>query len=160
MSFKLKGDTVRSEMCGAVFAARLATFVIKNSRNKFHKIYHFIDSMTVLGAINKESYGFSTFYANRIGEIRASTNPENWFWVQSDYNPSDCITRGASPGELDQNSQWQKGPECLYLPESQWPLSREISERSESEVQGLQRKAFSKMVTRSQSKQANENKHW
>ena len=139
MSFKLKGDTVRSEMCGAVFAARLATFVIKNSSNKFHKIYHFIDSMTVLGAINKESYGFSTFYANRIGEIRASTNPENWFWVQS-----------AS----------KKGPEWLYLPESQWPLSREISERSESEVQGLQRKVFSKMVTRSQSKQANENKHW
>ena len=55
MSFKLKGDTVRSEMRGAVFAARLATFVIKNSRNKFHKIYHFIDSMTVLGAINKGS---------------------------------------------------------------------------------------------------------
>ena len=52
----LKGDTVRSEMCGAVFTARF----------QFTKVYHFLYSMAVLGAINKEAYGFSTFYANRV----------------------------------------------------------------------------------------------
>ena len=57
----VKGETVRSEMCGAVFAARLSKFVKENYRYQFTKFYHFIDSMTVLGAINKESYGFSTF---------------------------------------------------------------------------------------------------
>ena len=73
----LKGETVRSEMCGAVFAARLSKFVKKNYRYQFTKFYHFIDSMTVLGAINKESYGFSTFYANRVGEIQSATKCDN-----------------------------------------------------------------------------------
>ena len=42
----LKGDTVESEMCGAVFASTLANFVQKNFRQKFSKIYHFLDLMT------------------------------------------------------------------------------------------------------------------
>ena len=91
----MKGDTVKSDMCGAVFASRLSNSVIENSRYEFSKLYHFIDSMTVLGALNKESYGFSTFYANRVGEIRTHTNSENWYWVASDQNPSDIITRGS-----------------------------------------------------------------
>ena len=146
----MKGDTVKSEMCGAVFASRLSNFVIENSRYEFSKLYHFIDSMTVLGAINKESYGFSTFYANRVGEIRTHTNPENWYWVASDQNPSDIITRGSSPNELSENSFWQKGPEWLYFPESEWPISQEISEKAQSTVQSFQRKAFSNVMTRSQ----------
>ena len=40
----LKGDTVRSEMCGAVTAARLSVFVEQNSRIMFTKILHFVDS--------------------------------------------------------------------------------------------------------------------
>ena len=140
-------------MCGAVFASRLANFVLENSRYKFSKIYHFLDSMTVLGAINKDSYGFSTFYANRIGEIRSNTEPENWLWIPPAQNPSDSITRGASPIDLNQDSLWQKGPEWLYLPESEWPISREINDKSQSDVHDLQRKAFSKVTTRLQAKQ-------
>ena len=111
--------------------------MIENSRYEFHKLYHFIDSMTVLGALNKESYGFSTFYANRAGEIRTHTNSENWYWVASDQNPSDIITRGSSANELSENSFWQKGPEWLYFPESEWPISQEISEKAQSTVQSF-----------------------
>ena len=96
----MKGDTVKSEMCGAVFASRLRSFVLANSRIRFTKVYHFVDSMTVLGAINKESYGFGTFYANRIGEIREATSPKNWFWVPSYSKSADLITRGTSPEQL------------------------------------------------------------
>ena len=153
----LKGETVRSEMCGAVFAARLSKFVKENSRYQFTKVYHFIDSMTVLGAINKESYGFSTFYANRVGEIQSTTNCDNWFWVPSGDNPADLITRGAPPSELCINSFWQNGPQWLYLPENEWPMSKEISQKCQGEVIALQRKTFTKITTRSQAKNQAEN---
>ena len=144
-------------MCGAVFAARLSKFVKENSRYQFTKVYHFIDSMTVLGAINKESYGFSTFYVNRVGEIQSTTNCDNWFWVPSGDNPADLITRGAPPSELCSNSFWQNGPRWLYLPENEWPMSKEISQKCQGEVIGLQRKTFTKITTRSQAKNQAEN---
>ena len=102
----MKCDTVKSEMCGAVFASRLCSFVLANSRIRFTKVYHFVDSMTVLGAINKESYGFGTFYANRIGEILEAISPKNWFCVPSDSSPADLITRGTSPEQLHRTGFW------------------------------------------------------
>ena len=108
--------------------------------------------MTVLGAINKEAYGFSTFYANLVGEIRMLTEPENWFWVPSASNPSDLITRGASPGDLNKNSFWQTGQDWLWLPASEWPISKEVSVKSKTDVLGMQRKAFSQVITRSQAR--------
>ena len=56
----------------------------------------------------------------------------------------------SSPNELSENSFWQKGPEWLYFPESEWPISQEISEKAHSTVQSFQRKAFSNVMTRSQ----------
>ena len=138
-------------MCGAVTAARLSVFVEQNSRIMFTKILHFVDSKTVLGAINKESYGFSTFYANRIGEIRSSTSPENWFWISSKDNPADLITRGTTPEQLKHGKLWQSGPEWLKMNESEWPISAQITEECEVQVLKLQHKSFTSVITRAQS---------
>ena len=75
----LKGDTGKLDMCGAVFTDRLSKFVKENYTYQFTVVYHFIASMTVLKAINKESYEFSTFYASEVGEIQSTTNCDNWF---------------------------------------------------------------------------------
>ena len=49
--------------------------------------------------LQKESYGFITYAAIRIGEIQTSTNPEDWKWVESSYNIADWTTRGKHPTE-------------------------------------------------------------
>ena len=52
--------------------------------------------------IPKESYGFNTFVANRIGEIQEKTDKKEWMWVPGKLNIADWTTRGKSPTELDQ----------------------------------------------------------
>ncbi|XP_054601662.2 uncharacterized protein [Nothobranchius furzeri] len=53
-----KGDAVKAEVCGAVFASRLKKYFELHSQIKIHQWYHLIDSQTVLGATQRESYGF------------------------------------------------------------------------------------------------------
>ena len=63
--------------------------------------------------INKDSYGYNTFAANRIGEIQQNTSPEEWAWVSGKLNIADIITRGANPEEIGNDSEWQQGPNFL-----------------------------------------------
>ena len=62
-------DIVRQELCGAVVSKRLRCYIEKELNIKFERIYHILDSEIVKAMINKSSYGFNTFAANRIGEI-------------------------------------------------------------------------------------------
>uniref|UniRef100_G3N9L1 Reverse transcriptase domain-containing protein n=1 Tax=Gasterosteus aculeatus TaxID=69293 RepID=G3N9L1_GASAC len=116
-----KGEAVKSELCGAVFAARLKKYFEQHGRIQVKQWYHFVDSQTVLGAIQRESYGFQTFFANRIGEIQGSTQRQDWWWIPGTLNIADIITRGAGPKDLDEGSPWQQGPEFLSLPANEWP---------------------------------------
>lgn len=83
--------------------------------------YHFVDNQTILGAIELVSYVYQTFYANRVGEIQTATNGQDWWWIPGSLNIADIITRGASPYDLTEESEWQMGPKFLQLPESKWP---------------------------------------
>ncbi|XP_065152486.1 uncharacterized protein [Paramisgurnus dabryanus] len=144
-----KGDVIKAELCGAVFASRLKTYFEKHCYIKVDRWIHFVDSQTILGAIQKDSYGFQTFFANRIGEIQKAGSVDSWMWVEGKQNIADLITRGASPEELAEESVWQKGPAFLKLPESDWPVksAREINPSVAEEIGGLRRKAFSALVT-------------
>ena len=66
-------DIVRLELCGAVLSKRLRTFIVDEMRYKFKAVYHLTDSQIVKSMISKNSYGFNTFVANRIGEIQEKT---------------------------------------------------------------------------------------
>ena len=74
--------------------------------------------------IQKQSYGFNTFAATRIGEIQESTNPTDWYWTESEYNIADYLTRGKHPYQIGLNSLWQNRPNFLLKPEDQWPITR------------------------------------
>ena len=54
--------------------------------------------------IQRDSYGFATFTAMRVGEIQENTKPEDWYWVKGEYNIADWVTRGKKPYELGQSS--------------------------------------------------------
>ena len=64
--------------------------------------------------------------ATRIGEIQEGTDPQDWYWVESENNIADWITRGKRPNDIDADSDWQRGPRFLRLPESEWPISKVI----------------------------------
>ena len=88
---------VRWELAGAVISKRLRVFLLKEMRYKFKSIFHIIDSEIVQAMISKESYGFNTYVANRIGEIQAKTVSSEWFLVSGKLNISDWLTRGKCP---------------------------------------------------------------
>lgn len=113
------------------------------------KWIHLVDSQTILGAIQKDSYGYQTFFANRIGEIHRAGPVDSWRWVEGQENIADLITRGAPPKDLAEGSAWQEGPGFLKLHFEDWPVktAREIVSSVTEEIRGLQRKAFSARVT-------------
>ena len=75
----LKTSTiVRLELSAAVLAKRLRSFVEDAFRMVFQRAIHVIDSQVVKAMISKESYGFNTFVATRVGEIQTSTKSCEW----------------------------------------------------------------------------------
>lgn len=117
-----KGDAVKAQICGAVFAARIRKYVEKHARMKTERWFHLIDSQTVLGAIQRVSYGYQTFFANRVGEIQKAGLVQDWYWISGDLNIADIITRGGTPEDLKENSTWQNGSEFLKWPVEKWPI--------------------------------------
>ena len=106
---------VRLELLAAVLAARIRQFVTNNSDGEFNRFIHIVDSEIIRAMIQKESYGFNTFVGTRIGEIQTHTDPSEWYWIKSDANIADIITRGAEPVHIDSYSIWQNGPKFSSL---------------------------------------------
>ena len=71
------------------------------------------DSMDVLYWIRGQSRKFKLFVANRVGEIQASTNPEQWRYVPTKLNPSDLLIRGLSVSPRTEEDKWWSGPAFL-----------------------------------------------
>ena len=119
-------DIVRLELCGAVLGARLRDTIIKETNFEFDQIIHLVDSEIVHAMVNKDSYGFGTFVANRVGEIQRLTNKEEWKWVEGSLNAADAITRGCQVKDIEDNAIWINGPPFLKQPESEWPVRAEV----------------------------------
>ena len=119
-----KTTIVRTELNGALLSKRLSAFIKKESQLIFEKEYFFVDSEIVRAMIQKDSYGFNTYAAVRIGEIQEGTSPSDWHWIEGKLNIADWITRGKNPSELDKNSLWQTEPDFLHLHESEWPIKK------------------------------------
>jgi hypothetical protein len=117
----------RLELNGALLSARIRQFIEKEVNIEFSAIYHIVDSEIVRAMIQKESYGFNTFVATRVGEIQNLTSKEDWYCVESNDNVSDIITRGANPEEIGQGSIWQDGPAFIKKPVKQWPVKQSFS---------------------------------
>lgn len=145
-----KGDAVKAEICCAVFAARLRRYIEKHSRLEIERWFHLVDSQTVLGAIQRDSYGYQSFFANRVGEIQKAGRVDDWWWIPGELNVADIITRGAAPEDLKENSVWQEGPEFLRWPLEDWPIksAKEVAADAGQSINKLQRKAFSAALTR------------
>ena len=118
-----KGETVRNELNGATFAARLKTWILKTSGIKFNKHVPILDSRIVQDMIRKDSYWYNTIARVRVAEIQSKTTVDDWLHVPSSENIADILTKGAPPSELGQDSVWQNGPKWLVQERSTWPVT-------------------------------------
>ncbi|KAJ8019238.1 hypothetical protein HOLleu_42307 [Holothuria leucospilota] len=98
-------SVVRLELRSAVMSKRLASYILKEMRIDFGKVFYIVDSEIVRAMIQKESYGYKTFAATRIGEIRQETEPNDWWWCKG----------------------WSW---VLALPVDQWPVGQSCYERT------------------------------
>ena len=81
------------------------------------------DSLNVLWWIRGRSQEFKPFVANRVGEIRLNTSPNQWRYVPLNLNPADILSRGTAT-ELVNCHTWWRGPEYLLQSEDSLPVSR------------------------------------
>ena len=77
---------VRLELLAAVISVRLRLSIKVECRYNFERIIHIVDSEIVRAMVQRESYGFNTFSPTKIGEIQAGSSPEDWYWVNGEYN--------------------------------------------------------------------------
>ena len=112
----------RIELMGAVIACRLRATILKELDFTFRSIYHIIDSQIVLEQIHKDSYKFGVFVANRIAEVQISTEISDWWWIESNNNVADIVTRPMKIDKLD--SYWKHGPAYLIEEISFWPITQ------------------------------------
>jgi len=119
-----KLSTPQMELCAAVLSKRGRKVIESECTFEFEKVYHLVDSETVLCSINKTSTRFKVFEGVRIAEIQAATNGNlgDWFWVKGKQNTADWLTRGKNPNDLSPDSEWWKGPSFLYQDEQEWDI--------------------------------------
>ena len=95
--------------------------------NEMTEVY-WTDSKVILGFISNESRRFHVFVANRVQLIRDHTTPSQWRYVDSASNPADEASRGVSPKDFVQKSQWLTGPAFLWKTEEFWPVQEKPCE--------------------------------
>lgn len=118
----------RLELCGAVIASSVKSIVASEIRFKFQRIFHITDSSIVRTQIQKESFRFNPFAANRVAEIQSRTDPTEWYWVPSEDNLANLTTRECPLSELRPDSVWQRGSKVLHLDHDKWPLKQSFEE--------------------------------
>ena len=112
------------ELNGAVVAKRLRQAILSETRLEFEKVFHFVDSETVLHQISRIAQRFGVYEGVRIGEIQSATGGDmsDWNWIPGTLNVGDLTTKPRGPEELGPTSEWQCGPAFLRDDESTWPV--------------------------------------
>lgn len=77
--------------------------------------------MVMLSWLREQSSNFNVFVSNRVSRIQRLTNLMTWHYVPSSLNPSDILSRGASPEELLNSRLWKNGLQFLQQQPIKWP---------------------------------------
>ena len=134
-----KMTIVRLETQAAVLAVRLAEAIRRELRLPIDEVWFWSDSMVVLQYITNERRRFHTFVANRIAEIRQSSEPTQWRHVPGEMNPADDCSRGLPASQLTEQSRWLQGPAFLRDSREHWPpdIHLQTPEDSDPEVRSV-----------------------
>ncbi|XP_052770823.1 uncharacterized protein LOC128210513 [Mya arenaria] len=113
----------RLELCAAVLAVEVGTFIAEQLDILPSAFRFFTDSKVVLGYIYNRSRRFYTYVSNRVAQIHDFSRPEQWNHVATDLNPADVATRSISDVDSVHVAlqKWLAGP--TYLIEEEFSLT-------------------------------------
>ncbi|KAI2646031.1 Glycine--tRNA ligase beta subunit [Labeo rohita] len=94
----------RLELTAATVSAAVSHVLREELDLKVNQEFFWTDSQVVLGYIKNEARRFHVFVANRVQKIRDSTDPRQWFYVETSQNPADCASRGLKVADLMDSS--------------------------------------------------------
>jgi hypothetical protein len=123
----------RMELTAATVAVRINNMLMKELTIPIDDVHFWTDSTTVIKYINNETSRFRTFVANRLTEIRDSSQPSQWRYVKSEDNPGDECSRGLTVDKFIANQRWFGGPAFLWNPEDQWPSADLVLEQYQND---------------------------
>ncbi|KAG7496410.1 hypothetical protein JOB18_018512 [Solea senegalensis] len=103
----------RLELTAAVVSSAISSMLREELELKVDQEFFWTDSKVVLGYIANESRRFHVFVANRVQRIRETTDPAQWYHIDTDQNPADHASRGLKVADLI-NSNWFSGPKFLW----------------------------------------------
>ena len=101
----------RLELCAAVIVTRMRRKIEELMDYEFIEVYHLTDTRIVRDQIKCESYRFQTF-----------TAVLEWFWIPSEYNPANLITRADKIVTPEDEFFWKYGTKFLSQSFDLWPI--------------------------------------
>ncbi|XP_022111402.1 uncharacterized protein LOC110990628 [Acanthaster planci] len=106
---------MRLELAAATVSTRTSEFL--RAELSYQKIqeYFWTDSKIVLGYVPNDARRFHVYVANRVQQIRDSSDPNSWQYVDTSCNPADEASRGLMVKQLVEKSCWLTGPEFLQM---------------------------------------------
>ena len=108
----------RLELCAAVLATEVGTFVSEQLNIPASAFKFFSDSMVVLGYICNRTRRFYTYVSNRVAQIHAFSSPAQWSYVPTEKNPADAATRSSFMKGGETLERWHSGPTYILSEES------------------------------------------
>lgn len=102
----------RLELTAATISAAVSEILREELELKIDQEFFWTDSQVVLGYIKNEARRFHIFVANRVQKIRDTTDPSQWFYIETSQNPADHASRGLKVADLIA-SCWLRGPKFL-----------------------------------------------
>ena len=109
----------RLELMAATLAVQADQMLKPNLEVDLTDTVFWTDSLSVLYMINNASKKFPVFVANRLSKIEGASDPKQWRYVESKFNPADDASRGISTKDL--SSRWLCGPKFLWDSKEKWP---------------------------------------
>ena len=110
----------RLELAAATISVNIGDLLKNELEYEDIKDHYWTDSKVVLGFISNESRRFHTYVANRVQLIHEHTTPSQWHYVETALNTADEGSRGTSPKDFVEKSEWIKGPDFLKEPVESW----------------------------------------
>ena len=96
--------------------------------------------MDVLYWIRGHSWRFKPFVANRVGEIQALIDPEQWRYVPPKQNQANLLTRGRGVSALGVEGRWWRGVSFLKQDPSEWSQTRIVKKNADVESENYARR--------------------
>ena len=115
----------RLELQSALLAVRMNRMIQRKLDIPVNENFYWTDSMIVLSYIRNTTKRFQTYVANRVNEIRESSDPTQWRHCPGDLNPADDCSRGLDPQKFIEQERWLRGPEFLWGSKDLWPDQQE-----------------------------------